>query len=109
MDSIEDTGVSMNDFSHGPIYRGNLSMEQFYIQGETYNQQEEINLCDSPVFAPISLTGQCGQDVIITIQFPSNDPLDTPNSFSADVECQSVKPKTLTTNIGYETNSNTMS
>src|SRR5918996_1084914 len=90
IDSIEDTGVSMNGFSHGPIYQGNLSMEQFDIQGETYNQQEEINLCATPVFAPISLTGQCGQDVIITIQFQSNDPLDSPNPFSADVACQSV-------------------
>ena len=60
-------------------------MEQFYIQGETSNQQEEINLCSTPVFAIISLTGQCGQDVMITIQFQSNDPLDTPNSFSADL------------------------
>jgi hypothetical protein len=42
IDSIEDTGVSMDGFSHGPIYQGNLSMEQFYIQGETYNQQEEM-------------------------------------------------------------------
>jgi hypothetical protein len=90
IDSIEDVGVSMNGFSFGPIYQGNLSMEHFNIQGETYNQQEEINLCASPVFAPISLTGQCGQDVMIIIQFQSNDPLDTPNSFSADVECQSV-------------------
>jgi hypothetical protein len=90
IDSIEDAGVSMNGFSYGPIYQGNLSMEHFNIQGETYNQQEEINLCASAVFAPISLTGQCGQDVMITIQFQSNDPLDTPNSFSADVECQSV-------------------
>ena len=65
-------------------------MEHFNIQGETYKQQEEINLCASAVFAPISLTGQCGQDLMITIQFQSNDPLDTPNSFSADVECQSV-------------------
>lgn len=91
IDSIEDAGVSMNGFSHGPIYQGNISMEHFNIQGETYNQQEEINLCASPVFAPISLTGQCGQDVMIIIQFQSNDPLDTPNSFSADVECQSVR------------------
>ena len=90
IDSTEDTSVSMNGFSHGPIYQGNLSREHFNVQGETYNQQEEINLCASPVFAPISLTGQCGQDVMITIQFQSNDPLDTPNSFSADVECQSV-------------------
>jgi hypothetical protein len=27
IDSIEDTGVSMNGFSHGPIYQGNLSKE----------------------------------------------------------------------------------
>ena len=90
IDSIEDMGVSMNGFSHGRIYQGNLSLEHFNIQGETYNQQEEINLCASPVFAPISFTGRCGQDVMITIQFLSNDPLDTPDSFSADIECQSV-------------------
>jgi hypothetical protein len=90
IDSIEDTGVSVNGFSHGPIYQGNLSMKQFDIQGETYNQQEEIKLCASPLFAPISLIGHCGQEVMITIQFQSNDPLDTPDSFSADVECQSV-------------------
>ena len=27
IDSMEDAGVSMNGYSHGPIYRGNLSME----------------------------------------------------------------------------------
>jgi hypothetical protein len=42
------------------------------------------------LFAPISLAGQCGENVIITIQFESNDPLDPSNSFSADVECEYV-------------------
>jgi hypothetical protein len=88
--STEGMSVSTTGFSQGPIYQGSLSMEQFNIQGETLNPQEEINLCASPLFAPISLAGQCGRDVIIAIQFQSNDPLDTPNSFSADVECQYV-------------------
>jgi hypothetical protein len=90
LSSTEGMSVSTNGFSQGPIYQGNLSTEHFNIQGETFNPQEEINMCASPLFAPVSLTGQCGQDVMITIQFQSNDPLDTPNSFSADVECQSV-------------------
>jgi hypothetical protein len=91
--TLSSTGgisVSTNGFSQGPIYQGNLSMEQFNIQGETFNPHEEINLCASPLLAPISLSGQCGRDVIVTIQFQSNDPLDTPDSFSADVECQYV-------------------
>lgn len=90
LSSTEGMNVSINGFNQGPIYRGNLSMHQFNIQGETFNPQEEINLCASPLFAPISLSGQCGQDVIVNIQFQSNDPLDTPDSFSADVECQYV-------------------
>jgi hypothetical protein len=88
LSSTEGISVSTNGFSQGPIYQGNLSMEQFNIQGETSNPHEEINLCASPLLAPISLAGQCGQDVIVTIQFQSNDPLDTTNPFPADVECQ---------------------
>jgi hypothetical protein len=42
------------------------------------------------MFAPLSLTGQCGQNVIIAIQFQYNDPLDITNSFPADVECQLI-------------------
>ena len=87
IDTAEDTGGLMNGFSQGPIYQGYLSTEYFNVQGETFNPQEQINICASPIFAPISLTGRCGQDVIVNIQFQSDDPLDTPNSFSADVEC----------------------
>jgi hypothetical protein len=40
------------------------------------------------VFAPISLVGQCGQDVTITIRFQFDDPLGITDSFIGDVECQ---------------------
>jgi hypothetical protein len=90
IDSTEGMSLPTNGFNQGPIYRGNLSTGQFNIQGETYNPQEQINLCASPMFAPLSLTGQCGQNVIITIQFQYNDPLDITNSFPADVECQLI-------------------
>ena len=46
-----------------------------------------ISICSSPVFAPISLAGQCGQNVTIAIRFQSNDPLDIADSFTGDVEC----------------------
>jgi hypothetical protein len=88
MESKEGMSESNNGLAQGPIYQGYLSTEYFNVQGETFNPQEQINICASPNFAPISLTGQCGQDVIVNIQFQSNDPLDTPDSFSADVECQ---------------------
>jgi hypothetical protein len=90
IDSTESVSSPINGFNQGPIYQGNLSTGHFNIQGETYNLQEQINLCASPIFAPISLTGQCGQNVIITIQFQSNDPLDIVDSFPADVECQLI-------------------
>jgi hypothetical protein len=88
IDSTENISSESNGFNQGPIYRGNLSTGYFNIQGETYNSEEEISICPSPVFAPISLVGQCGQDVTITIRFQSNDPLDITDSFIGDVECQ---------------------
>jgi hypothetical protein len=90
IDSTEGTSLPTNGFNQGPIYKGNLSTSHFNIHGETYNPQEQINLCASPMFAPLSLTGQCGQNVIITIRFQSTDPLDIGDSFSADVECQLI-------------------
>ncbi|MFZ0203391.1 MAG: hypothetical protein WAL46_06835 [Nitrososphaeraceae archaeon] len=47
-----------------------------------------ISICSSPVFAPIFLAGQCGQNVTSAIRFQSNDPLDIADSFTGDVECQ---------------------
>lgn len=90
IDSTEGTSLPTNGFNQGPIYRGNLSTGHFNIRGETYNPQEQINLCASPMFAPLFLTGQCGQNAIITIRFQSNDPLDITDSFPADVECQLI-------------------
>jgi hypothetical protein len=88
IDSTENISSEPNSFNQGPIYRGNLSIGYFNIQGETYNSEEQISICSSPVFAPISLAGQCGQNVTITIRFQSNDPLDITDSFTGDVECQ---------------------
>jgi hypothetical protein len=88
IDSTKNISSKSNGFNQGPIYRGNLSTGYFNIQGETYNSEEEISICSSPVFAPVSLVGQCGQDVTITIQFQSNDPLGITDSFIGDVECQ---------------------
>jgi hypothetical protein len=88
IDSTENISSELNSFNQGPIYRGNLSIGYFNIQGETYNSEEQISICSAPVFAPISLAGQCGQNVTITIRFQSNDPLDITDSFTGDVECQ---------------------
>ena len=90
IDSTEITSLPTNGFNHGPIYLANLTTSSFYFQGETNDPQEQISLCSSPLFAPITLLGQCGQDVTVTIQFQSNDPLDIANSFPADVECQLI-------------------
>ena len=88
IDSTENISSESNGFNQGPIYRANLSTGYFNIQGETYNPEEEISICSSPVFAPISLVGQCGQDVTITVRFQSNDLLDITDSFIGNVECQ---------------------
>jgi hypothetical protein len=88
IDSTENISSELSSFNQGPIYRGNLSTGYFNIQGETYNSEEQISICSSPIFAPISLAGQCGQNVTITIRFQSNDPLDITDSFTGDVECQ---------------------
>ena len=90
IDSTESMSLSTDGFNQGPIYLANLTASSFYFQGETNNPQEQISLCSSPLFAPITLLGQCGQDVTVTIQFQSNDPLDIANSFPADVECQLI-------------------
>ena len=88
IDSTGSMSLPTNGYSQGPIYLANLTTSSFYLQGETNDPQEQISLCSSPLFAPITLLGQCGQDVTVTIRFQSNDPLGITNPFPADVECQ---------------------
>ena len=90
IDSTESTSLPTNGFNHGPIYLANLTTSSFYFRGETNDPQEQISLCSSPLFAPVTLLGQCGQDVTVTIRFQSNDPLDIASPFPADVECQPI-------------------
>jgi hypothetical protein len=90
IDSTESASLPTNGFNHGPIYLANLTTSSFYFQGETNDPQEQISLCSSPLFAPVTLLGQCGEDVTVTIQFQSNDPLEIANPFPANVECQLI-------------------
>jgi hypothetical protein len=90
IDSTESTSLPTNGFNHGPIYLAKLTTSSFYFQGETNYPQEQISLCSSPLFAPVTLLGQCGEDVTVTIQFQSNDPLEIANPFPADVEWQLI-------------------
>ena len=90
IDYTESTSLPTNGFNHGPIYLANLTTRSFYFQGETNDPQEQISLCSSPLFAPVTLLGQCGEGVTVTIQFQSNDPLDIANPFPADVECHLI-------------------
>jgi hypothetical protein len=57
IDSTENISSELSSFNQGPIYRGNLSTGYFNIQGEAYNSEEQISICSSPIFAPISLAG----------------------------------------------------
>jgi hypothetical protein len=100
IDSAENISPESNSFNQEPIYRGNLSIGYFNIQGETYNSQEQISICSSPVFAPISLAGQCGQNVTITIRFQSNDPLVCSNTyyfFDSSLTCHKIYKNSLET------------
>lgn len=40
IDSTENISSELNSFNQGPIYRGNLSIGYFNIQGETYNSED---------------------------------------------------------------------
>jgi hypothetical protein len=52
LDNVNSFSSSANGFSEGLIYSGNLYTGRFNLQGETYNSQEHINLCDLAIFAP---------------------------------------------------------
>ena len=63
--------------------------------GDTYNIKEEIKLCNPPLFTPISLTGVCGQNVVITVQLRSNNPLGIEDTFNGDVICNSTAQESM--------------
>lgn len=63
--------------------------------GDTHNIKEEIKLCNPPLFTPISITGVCGQNVVITVQLRSNNPLGIEDTFNGDVICNSIAQESM--------------
>ena len=90
LDNFNDPVKPGTVLSNGTIYSGNASNSQYNVIGDTHNIKEEIKLCNPPLFTPISLTGVCGQNVVISVQLQSNSPLDIVNTFNGDVICNST-------------------
>ncbi len=103
MDRYQEIGLdNFNDLANpgavlstGTIFSGNASNGQYDVVGETHNIKEAIKLCNPPLFTPISLTGMCGQNVAITVQLQSNNPLDTVDTFNGDVICNSIAQQSM--------------
>jgi hypothetical protein len=54
----------------------------------TAQKINETDFCQPPVSVPITISGSCSQNVVINVQFESNDPiLTTGGSFTGDVIC----------------------
>jgi hypothetical protein len=72
-------------FVSGSFNSVNLDSARYKITGQKIN---EIDFCQPPVSVPITISGSCGQNIAINVQFESNDPiLMTDGSFTGDVTC----------------------
>ncbi|HEY7110226.1 MAG TPA: hypothetical protein VH415_12425 [Nitrososphaeraceae archaeon] len=102
LDNLNDPSNPGTVFSVGEIFDGNASLSQYQVKGETRNIAEVIKLCNPPLFSPLFLTGACGENVQISLQFQSNNPLGIRNNFEGDVICEMVKEASGTnnTNVG---------
>jgi len=72
----------------GPIFGGSADLLQYNVTGETHNLKEKIMLCNPALFAPISIVGMCGHNVIIEVGLKTNELFDVVNPFYGDVVCQ---------------------
>jgi hypothetical protein len=72
-------------FASGSFNSVDLNPSKYKITGQKIN---EVHLCEPPLSLPITVTGSCGQNVVINVQFQSNDPiLTTGGTFTGDVTC----------------------
>jgi hypothetical protein len=72
-------------FVSGSFNSVNLDSARYKITGQKIT---EIDFCQPPVSVPITISGSCGQNVAINVQFESNNPiLMTGGSFTGDVTC----------------------
>jgi hypothetical protein len=72
-------------FASGSFNSVNLSSSKYKIIGQKIN---EVHFCEPPLSLPVTVTGSCGKNVVINVQFQSNDPiLTTGGTFTGDVTC----------------------
>jgi hypothetical protein len=72
-------------FLSGSFNSVNLNLGKYVITGQ---KMSEAHFCLPPVSAPITISGPCSQNVPITVQFQSDNPiLMTGGSFKGDVTC----------------------
>ena len=72
-------------FVSGSFNLVTLDSARYKITGQKIT---EIDFCQPPVSVPITISGSCGQNIAINVQFESNDPiLMTSGSFTGDVTC----------------------
>jgi hypothetical protein len=72
-------------FVSGSFNIVNFNLSQYKISGQKVTESQ---FCEPPVSVPITLSGACGQNVGIAVQFESNNPiLMTGGSFTGEVSC----------------------
>jgi hypothetical protein len=72
-------------FASGSFNSVNVSSSKFEIVGQKIN---EARFCEPPLSLPVTVSGSCGQNVAISVQFQSNNPiLMTGGTFTGDVTC----------------------
>ena len=72
-------------FATGSFNSINVSTSKFQIIGQKI---DEVQFCEPPLSLPVMISGSCGQNIPINIQFQSNNPvLVTGGTFRGDVTC----------------------
>ena len=72
-------------YASGSFNSVNVSSSKFQITGQKIN---EVQFCEPPLSLPVTVTGLCGQNVAISVQFQSSNPvLMTEGTFRGDVTC----------------------
>jgi len=72
-------------FASGSFNSINVNATKFQITGQKIN---EVQFCEPPLSLPVMISGSCGQNVSIKVEFQSNNPvLVTGGVFRGDVTC----------------------
>jgi hypothetical protein len=80
------SGQSPNPgFASGSFNSINVSTGKFQIIGQKIN---EVQFCEPPLSLPVMISGSCGQNILINVEFQSNNPLLVAGgTFRGDVTC----------------------